>query len=175
MNPPLLVTPYIIVRGRSEWNTAEWDQIARCAAVTGRVVLNLEPGETYWNGPTKQVELQSWYLGPMRARVQALAPAARLELCAIPRQWVVDALGGVASIGGWLQATQSASWECYDAVAPDLDVALAMARVKQWADQTGFHGGAHFRIPLVQRSRIQAWANTEYASNGLQVWHLDGD
>jgi len=175
MNPPLIVTPYVIVRGRAEWNTAEWDQIARCAAVTGRVVLNLEPGEAYWNGPTRLIELQSWYLGPLRARLQALAPTARVELCAIPRQWVIDELGGVATLGAWLSAAQSASWECYDAIAPDLDVAKAISRVDGWAAQTGLTRGRHYRIPLVQRSRIQAWANTEYAADGMQVWHLDGD
>ncbi len=170
LDPPLVVTPYVVVRGRPEWNEAEWEQIAACADVADRVVLNLEPGSQYWNGPKDPTGVREQYLEPMLERVRSRAPRAKLELCAIPRQWVVDELGGRESLRAWLESVSSASWECYDAAAPDLDVGKSLTRVTGW----GGHETA-YRIPVVQRSRIAAWADTPLCRPGFQVWHLDGD
>ena len=168
----LLVTPYVIVRGRAEWNAGEWAQIAACAEITGRVVLNLEDGPRYWNGPTRAWALAAEYLAPLRERLPA---GAQLELCAIPRNHVVHSLGGPAAIAAWLSLCTSCSWECYDAIAPDLDVAASMERVAGWFNLAGVALRPEYFIPLVQRSRIGDWAPTIYAAHGLQVWHLDGD
>lgn len=177
----LEVVPYVIVRGRPSWRTAEWVQIAECAAVASRTVLNLEPGDHYWDGPTQVGQLDQDYLQPLRQRIDARAPGAPLELCAIPRERVINELGGRATIRAWLRAAQSASWECYDAASPHrdgetyecLDVAHSMQRVENWLPEELRR--SEYRIPLVQRSRIHAWSDTEYAAAGLQVWHLDGD
>lgn len=188
LRPALHVVPYVVIRGRPEWREAELQQVAECAVAARRVILNLEPGSYYWNGPTTARQLQEEYIGPMWDRIRAAFgpdPAWRkvfLEVAAIPRQWVVDALGGDdddpairSTLEAWVEGCQGMSWECYDAIAPDLDVAGSMARVYRWLGDTSKAGRASFRIPIVQRSRIQAWAHTGYARYGLEVWHLDGD
>lgn len=188
LRPRLLVTPYVVVRGRAEWNEAEREQVAACAAATGRVVLNLEPGDHYWGGPTQPSLLRQDYLAPLEARLRQALRAARrrtasVELCAIPRRAAIEALGGVEAITAWLEFCAlfhgSAAWETYDAASPHadgetwecLDVAHAFARL----EALGVWGDPQWRIPVVQRSRVAAWARTAYARRGLQVWHLDGD
>lgn len=178
LRPRLWVTPYVVVRGRPQWDAAEWRQIAECAAVTGRVVLNLEDGPQYWNGDTDPDLLRANYLEPLAATVRSIGAQAgrlghrvHLQLCAIPRAWSVASLGGVDAINAWLSYCRSAAWECYDAAAPDLDVALSMERL----EQLGVWGDPQWRIPVVNRSRIDAWACSPRARRGLQVWHLDGD
>ena len=172
LSPKLTVTPYIVLRGRPAWNDAEWAQIAACAEVAGRVVLNLEEGPAYWNGPTDAEALTREYILPLKAR---LPEKASLELCCIPRQWVIDALGGRDCLIAWAYACQSASWEAYDAVAPDLDVAASMGRVMSWLEPTDRMWKPRYYTPLVQRSRIDAWAQTGYCKHGMQVWWIDGD
>jgi hypothetical protein len=171
------VVPYIVVRGRADWRGAEHQQIVECAAVARRVVLNLEEGASYWNGPTNQQELQETWIWPLEEALRRTprARTAEIEICAIPRRWVVDALGGLPCLAAWLAFARRASWECYDAIADDLDVAASIARVTSWGAETGWGKQPRFKIPVVQRSRIEAWAGTKYARYGLEVWHLDGD
>lgn len=164
----LRVVPYFIVRGKAEWNPSEWQQIADCASITGKVVLNLEPGAEYWNGPTSPNNLRGGYLEPLQ---RMLPPNAELELACIPRVWVFQTLGGAAAINTWLTFCKWASWECYDAVANDLRVDDSMAVL----DQLEVPNEPNYRIPIVQRSRIEYWAESEFCANGMEVWHLDGD
>lgn len=167
----LAVTPYVVVRGRAEWREAEIEQIAQCAAAAGRVVLNLEDGLAYWNGPTDTVALRELYLLPMLRRVQELAAGATVQLTVIPRAWVLDALGGPDAIREWLRFCNGCSWECYGMAARDLLVDAAVPRVRalfpDWPD-------CYF-VPLVQRGELARWAGTEWAAAGIEVWHLDGD
>lgn len=187
LRPRLYVTPYVVVRGRPDWNQAEWTQIAACAAVAKRVVLNLEDGPAYWGGPTDPESLRAEYLWPLAYAIREAETVGRrrvsVELCAIPRLGVLEHLGGVPAILTWLefcaQFRGSASWECYDAASPHrdgeryecLDVAHSFERL----EGAGVWGDAQWRIPVVQRSRIGAWASTKHARRGLQVWHLGGD
>lgn len=191
MRPRLYVTPYIVVRGQWEWKEAEWSHIATCLATCGKVVLNLEDGAQYWNGPTDAAALRAEYLEPLQARLSGwggLKPDAagrfNLELCCIPRSYVLRALGGVLAINTWLDYCRSASWECYDELSPHpggdsgaaecLEPVHAFERLEAlgvWGDERRNPR----RIPVVQRSRIGAWASHPVARRGLQVWHLDGD
>lgn len=175
LKPKLKVTPYVVVRGREEWNEAEWRQIAEAAFVNNRVALNLEDGAPYWNGPTNAERLREEYLRPMMRVLRSVAPYARVQVTAIPREWVVDDLGGPACIRSWLDVATEASWECYGLVASDLLVDRAMARVRGWLDGCGCFEKPRYRVPLVQRGEIDRWAGTEYTAAGLEVWHLDGD
>jgi hypothetical protein len=166
----LVVTPYITIRGRPEWLSGELTQIAECAAVSERVILNLEPGAEFWNGPTSPIWVSNNYIKPL----SKLLPAnAAIELAAIPRDWVFRALGGVDTMDAWLSGCKYASWECYDGVATDLRVDDSFARLSRWLGPD--YQSANYRIPIVQRNRCAYWAATEYAANGLEVWHLDGD
>ena len=172
----LKVTPYVVIRGRPEWNDAEWQQIAQCVQVCRRVVLNLEPGDEYWNGPTDPTDLNNNYIAPMWNAIQAVVTrrqlgVAQLELACIPRQSAVDTLGGVPCLQAWQQGVNAMSWECYDATAPDLAVDASIARVQAWLPNLS----KGFYRPIVQQSRIDAWSHTKYADSGLEVWHLDGD
>lgn len=168
------IVPYVVVRGRPEWNDAEHKQIAEIAVATRHVVLNLECGDWYWNGPTNPDVLRAEYLEPLRNRIKDAFggdPAWRyvkLEVTAIPRQWVVNELGGQEALVAWAKYAKAMSWECYDAIADDLGVADSLYRVSQWLPGKS----ASFRIPLVQKSRIPVWA--PYFPT-LEVWHLDGD
>ncbi len=175
MRPKLTVTPYIALRGGAAWQESEWNQIAACAAVTGRVVLNLEPGGSYWLGQTDPDALTQEYLLPLEARLADVAPRARLHLTAIPRRWCFDELGGAATMTSWLYACYSASWECYGDVAPDLRVDVAIPRAKAMLAEVGVMLPARYYYPLVQRSEIGRWASTPWARYGLECWHLDGD
>ena len=171
---PLRVTPWVVIRGRPEWNEGEWALIAQCAEVAGRVVLDWEPREPnglYWNGPTEPAALLDQYIEPLLRRVRARAPAADLELDTLPRKSDAQKLGGQAVVKTFLQHVSSASWQCYDLLDPrGMNVAAAMAQVNAWAPP-----GWQFRIPVVQRSRIGAWADTPFCAHGMEVWHLDGD
>ena len=175
MRPKLAVTPYVVVRGGAAWQEAEWDQIAACAAVTGRVVLNLEPGGMYWLGQTDPDTLTQEYLLPLEARLAGVAPRAKLHLTAIPRRWCFDELGGATTMTSWLYACYSASFECYGDIAPDLRVDVAIPRAKAMLAEVGVTLPARYYYPLVQRSEIARWASTSWARYGLEVWHLSGD
>jgi hypothetical protein len=138
-------------------------------------VLNLEPRgvsngkEFYWNGPTDPRGVRDQYLSPLLQH----APREALELACIPRDWVIGALGGPETLRTWLEHVGSASWECYDVIAPqDLNPDVAMPRVERCMPSVA---GPDFRIIIVQQSRIDAWAGGHWAVPGLQVWHLDGD
>lgn len=188
LRPPLRVTGYVVLRGFRAWRDDELNQIAACVSATGRVVLNLEPGDHYWRGPTVPSLLRQEYLEPLAERIRAAMRSSKrrvasVELCAIPRRAAIEALGGVEAIIAWLefcaQFRGSAAWETYDAVSPHrdnewyecLDVAHAFSRL----EALGIWGDPQWRIPVVQRSRLPVWAATPYARRGIQVWHLGGD
>lgn len=157
------VIPYYVVRGRDAWRTAEISQIQQCAHAASRVVLNLEPGASYFNGQPTVDWVNRWFdeldLDP-----------AKLELCAIPRAWCGQYLGGPAVMQAWLTHVSRASWECYDSAAADLSPDTAIDLVRNWgADRP------ELQVIVVQRSRISAWADSPLASGGMEVWHLDGD
>jgi hypothetical protein len=170
----LHVIPYVVIRGKPAWDQDEWNQITDCARLADRVVLNLEPGAQYWDGPTAQQELFDQYINPLLDQLSTL-PSYQLEVCMIPRQWTQDVLGGEPCWAAWVSKAQRVSYECYDATAADLDVAASIARVQQWAADTGWGGNPEDLIPVVQQSRIGAWATTSYCKHGFEVWHLDGD
>lgn len=173
LRPRLNVVPYVVVRGRADWNEAEWEQIAACAREAGEVVLNLEPGSAYWAGPTDAAELTAEYILPLKARLAGIK--AKLRLAAIPRAWVFDALGGAATMVAWLYACDSASWECYGMVADDLLVDRAIPRVRAMLAAVGVQLPARYYSPIVQRGEIGTWVGTPWARYSLEVWHLDGD
>lgn len=158
------VIPYVVVRGRDEWLQAELAQIRACAAVAERVVLNLEPGASYFNGTPTVDWVNAWF-GNLGLK------ASQLELCAIPRSWCAQQLGGPAVMQAWLAHVSRASWECYDAAAADLapDVAIERCASPWGADVPDK------QVIVVQRSRIGAWCETQLAAAGMEVWHLDGD
>jgi hypothetical protein len=158
------VVPYVVVRGRAEWLGAELEQVAACARVAQRVVLNLEPGASYFNG-TPTLDWVNAYFARLGV------DRAKLELCAIPRSIATAYLGGPAVMHAWLASAIRASWECYDAAAPDLSPDRALQLVDQW----GAPPGPQYRVPVVQRSRIGAWCDSELAGGGMEVWHLDAD
>jgi hypothetical protein len=172
----LKVTPYFIVRGKPAWVPGEVDTIVQAAVAAGRVVLNLEPGAQYWNGPTDAQAVAASYLDPLRRLIRERGGEnVTVEVAGIPRQWVVDALGGDNAMNVWAEHAERMSWECYDKSAADLDVALSMDRVREWLSDVPNAQGIEYRIPIVQQSRIAAWAGTHYADGGLEVWFLNGD
>jgi hypothetical protein len=184
----LNVVPYVIIRGRPEWREAEFAQIAECAVACRRVILNLEPGSHYWNGPTTAEALLEEYIRPMWDRIRAAFgpdPSWKkvfVQLGYIPRQWVVDALGGddndrniLSTLDAWVENVGGISWETYDGIAHDLCVADSMARVDYWLADTKKARRTAFKVPIVQRNRIHVWAHSSFAAHGLEVWHLDGD
>lgn len=158
------LVPWVVLRGRPEWEEGEQEIIRQCVEVTGACGLNLEPGDAYWNGPTDPGAVAEWIdrLG--------LAPDL-LWLVAIPRTTAVTALGGQATMRVWLGRVAGASWECYDATAADLSPDLALPRVNFWEATAN----PWKRIPIVQRSRIGAWKDSHWAEMALQCWTLDGD
>lgn len=158
------VVPWVVVRGRPEWAEGEYNVIRACAGISGACVLNLEPGPSYWNGPTEPGLIAEWI-----DRI-GLTPE-QLWLTAIPRHSAVAELGGPQAMAAWLERVGGASWECYDATASDLNPDLALPRVGAW-DSTD---NPWKRIPIVQRSRIGAWADSAWTDLALQVWHLGGD
>lgn len=160
------VVPYVVVRGRAAWNTAEWAQVAACVRAAGRCILNLEPGAQYWNGGTTPEAIDRYMDGVNAAG----APDTALELCAIPRTAQVNELGGPAALGTWLDRVARASWECYeDSPAPALAPGYAIPNVVQPLTSDPLK-----QIPLVQRSMIGRYADSEWTANGCEVWHLDG-
>ncbi len=171
----LTVTPYFVIRGKPEWIPAEITQIAAAAGAAGRLVLNLEPGNQYWDGPTDAPTLTTTYLAPLKAAILAASPDCVIEVAGIPRQWCVDTLGVANTLDAWAIFANRMAWECYDSEAPDLDVAASMDRVRVWLAPVGSAQGEGYHIPIVQRSRIGAWAGTPYASAGVEVWCLDSD
>jgi len=160
----LRVVPYVVVRGRADWLDAELAQVEACARVAERVVLNLEPGASYFNG-TPTLDWVNGYFARLGVASE------KLELCAIPRTLAASYLGGPAVMQSWLAHASRASWECYDAAAADLSPDRALQLVDQW----GAPAGQQYRVPVVQRSRIGAWCDTELAAGGMACWHLDGD
>jgi hypothetical protein len=167
----LRITPYVVVRGRAEWLPHEQLMIRQCVDVADRCVLNVEPGAPYWNGPNDPRYI--------RAYLAAIGVAAeRLEVCLIPRANQVAELGGAACIQAWTDPSLvgGASWETYDGIAPgsgptSLRPDVAIPRLLAW----GVPDDPCYRVCIVQRNRIAAWADSEWASQGLEVWHLDGD
>lgn len=99
------LVPYVVIRGRPEWRQAEQEQIRQCVFAAGMCILNLEPGPEYWNGPTDTIGVQAWF-GELNV------PAERLWLCAIPRQWCVNTLGGDDVMRLWTANVAGVSWEC---------------------------------------------------------------
>ena len=159
------VVPYVVVRGRADWLGAELVQVAACARVAERVVLNLEPGAQFYFNGVPSVEWVNAYFDRLGLG------SSKLELCAIPRTLAASYLGGPAVMQAWLAHASRASWECYDAAAADLSPDRALQLVEQW----GAPPGPQYRIPVVQRSRVGAWCDSELAGGGMEVWHLDGD
>jgi hypothetical protein len=178
----LTVTPYFVIRGKPAWVPSEIEQIVQAAEVAGRVVLNLEPGAMYWNGPTDAEAVAAGYLRPLRQLLAERAPGAVIELAAIPRQWVIDSLGGddddpgtVSALEAWMEHVDAMSWETYGDAARDLRPDLAMARVERWQADTPRAGDPAFRIPIIQRSMIAGWVGTPECAGGVEIWHLDGN
>jgi hypothetical protein len=94
-----------------------------------------------------------------------------LELCAIPRWTQINELGGKATLQAWLDRVARASWECYeDAPAPQLAPGYAIPNVVRQLSTNPNHA-----IPLVQRSMIGRYADSEWVVPGCEVWHLDGN
>lgn len=158
------VVPWVVVRGRPEWAEGEYEMIRACSEIAGSCVLNLEPGRQYWVGPTDPEGVAEWIdrigVGP-----------ESLWLTAIPRHSATAELGGPETMRAWLDRVGGASWECYDATAPDLAPDLALPRVDAW----DLSMSPWRRIPVIQRSRLNTWADTEFANLALQCWHLGGD
>jgi hypothetical protein len=167
----LRITPYVVVRARSAWIAGEQQMIRQCVRVAGRCVLNVEPGAPYYNGPNDPGFIRGYLAGI------GVDPST-LEVCLIPRQTQIDELGGPACIQAWTDPTLvgGASWETYDGVAPgtgadSLRPDVAIPRLDQW----GVPPDLRYRLCVVQRNRIGAWAETIWAAQGLEAWHLDGD
>lgn len=99
------VVPWVVLRGRPEWSEGEYEMIRACAAATGSCALNLENGPEYWNGPTDAGQVGEWI-----DRIGVASSA--LWLTAIPRQSVVNELGGNETMAMWLSKVSGASWEC---------------------------------------------------------------
>jgi hypothetical protein len=177
LRPALKVTPYFVIRGRPQWIAEEHQKIALAASITGRVVLNLEEGERYWNGPTDPEQLRCEYLDPLARMIRTLAPRRRvqIQIGAIPREWVVRELGGDPAIDEWARFAGAMSWECYGAAARDLMPDVAMARVRQWLSDVPKAKGPAYYVPIVQRSMIAQWAGSPECRDGMEVWHLGGD
>ena len=174
LRPPLRVTPYVNVRGRAEWNEAEWDQIVDCARAARRVILNVEPGDQFWNGPTDQGELQEVYTDPLSERLRREAPGAWVEVAMVPLPGFVARLGGVGCLAAWMSLANHASWECYEQINQDLAPDQSIPRVRGWAAETGWGQGARYEFPIVDPVAVGKWANSTYGRYGLGVWHLDG-
>lgn len=180
-------TPYVVLRSNESFGplTTEWEFIYQCAQATPHhwVVCNLEPGLLYWNGPVDLPSLDDHYIGPMWEYLKQRCQddgwdvsAIHLEVTCIPRQGVINQLGGDEVMRHWLQGMNSASWECYGIIAPgespdSLTVDAAIPRVDAWAPDTR----GRWRIPLVQRDEVQTWYRERWARYGMQVWHLDGN
>lgn len=160
----LKVVPYVVVRGRFEWEAQEHEQIRACVRATGACVLNLEPGAPYWNGPVTSTGVQNWFN-------RLAVPPENLFLTAIPRHSAVMSLGGWETMRTWVWNVGGVSWECYGAIADDLRVDQAIPRVREMLP--GY--GPWYFVPVVNRSEIVEWAGTTYAEPALQVWYLDGD
>lgn len=158
------VVPYVVVRGRPEWQAAEQQQIRECVQATGHCILNLESGGAYWNGPTDPGGVQAWF-------DQLGVDPARLWLTTIPRYWVLEELGGVETLKVWMRNCAGTSWECYGAIAPDLKADVAIPRMQQLFGEFG----PWYFIAAVNRSEIATWAGTPYATPALQAWQLYGD
>lgn len=159
------VIPYVVIRGRNEWNEQEWTQIAQIGRACGRVILNLEPGVEYWNGPTDVQGVSRWW-DNLRARTGD----AVLEVACIPRASVARAFGGTNVMAEWIRRADRFTWECYDAIASDLGPE-SLKLVKDWYPDAG----PEKLIPIVQRNRIRAWSGLPQSGYGMQVWHLDGN
>lgn len=168
------VAPYVVVRGRPEWNAIEWEQIGACAAEAGKVVLNLEPpggGRFYWNGPTTPAYIQQYCDGFREAMQRHGAASADVSLCYIPRRGQVDELGGDAALRVWIRNVTMASGECYeDAPAPALAPGYAIPNI-----MARYSEDPRKLIPCVQRSMIGRYADSAWAAAGMEVWHLDGN
>ncbi len=110
----LNVIPYVVIRGRPEWDDAEHQQIVDCCQVAQRCILNLEPGAQYWDGPIDQQQLFNEYINPLldRLNISLGANNWQLEVCMIPRQWTQDVLGGEPAWAAWVSKVQRVSYEC---------------------------------------------------------------
>lgn len=158
------LVPWVVLRGRPEWEAGEFEVIRDCTRISGACALNLEPGDSYWNGPTTPGAVSEW-LGRLGVARDSL------WLTAIPRTTATDALGGPETMKAWLAGVAGASWECYDATSMDLSPDLALPRVAAWnTDASPWK-----QIPIVQRSRIGAWQDSHWATLAMQVWTLGGD
>jgi hypothetical protein len=170
------ISPYIVVRrtgnvAGQDWTVPEQQQIRDCVRVAGRCVLNVEPGAPYDNGPKNPSAIRAYLSG-------IGVPPDTLEFCSIPRYTQVAELGGVDCLLAWTDPSLvgSASWETYDATAgfsgpTSLIPSEAIPRLDKW----GVAAGPQYRICVVQRSRIDAWAQSIWCAQGMQVWFMDGD
>lgn len=179
-SPPVWVTPYFVVRARPEWLADEIETIADCAAVTRRVVLNLEPGAPYYNGQTDPTWINENYIGPLWEAIEGKTDGGQgveLEIASIPRDIQVNELGGVDCFGAWAGGATSFSWECYCLIPfsqPEYSLCpdIALPRTNNYV---GHPRQYKFHIPIVQKDDINNWASRYHRSLGMQVWHLDGN
>lgn len=165
------ITPYVVVRGRTTWVGPEQDHMRTCAQVAGSVLLNVEPGAPYWNGPNDPGFIRGYIKGTG-------LPKEKIRVCLIPRQGQVNELGGAECIAAWTDSTLvgGASWETYGVTAgisgpSSLLVNEAIPRLDGW----GVSAEPQYRIPVVQRSERHRWAETPWCAAGMEVWYLDGD
>lgn len=166
------VNPYVNVRGRPAWMEGEWRQICEIMLQgVGRVILNLENGSEFWNGPTDPDGVQRWWDGLYRTSDEmGLGDRLKTEIATIPRPSVYRALGGSETMRTWLKNADMASWECYDGVASDLGPA-SLLTVNPLAPDDG----PQWRIPICQRNRMEVWSRMDLTNYGMEVWYLDGN
>ena len=168
LRPKLHVVPYVVLRGRPEWREAEIQQIADCSYCE-RVILNLEPGEAYWNGPTDPAGINDF----MMSVREAVTNFNDIELAVIPRLSAIQALGGLETFHTWLNWADAVSWECYGKIAPDLHIEKAMRRIHEWFPGNPYQWGPEYRIPIIEAAEISdGWLDIFYTDGGIQIWHL---
>jgi hypothetical protein len=172
LRPKLHVIPYVVLRGRPEWREAELQQIADCA-YCDRVILNLEPGDAYWNGPLDPAGVSEFIQGLEWSRHLAGGKHVPLELCVIPRHSAINVLGGYETFHAWLNSVDSVSWECYGKTADDLNIEKVMHRLEQWFPGNPYAWDEKYRIPVIEAAEIaDGWLDSSYAKHGIEVWHL---
>jgi hypothetical protein len=161
----------VVVRARPAWIADEQAMIRDCVRVAGRCVLNVEPGDPYYNGPDDPGFIRGYLAG-------IGVPASALEVCLIPRFTQVAELGGVECLQAWTDPALvgRASFETYGLAAPgpgisSLQVDVAIPRLDGW----GVPPGLNYRIPVVQRDERDVWAPTIWAAGGLELWWLDSN
>lgn len=164
------VIPFVNCRGQQEWNLAEWRQYALLAANFERVVLNLEPGNQFWDNPrAREVAWHvAWWEGLRRE-----SPTGVFELAAIPRVAQITELGGVPALKVWMTECKYASWECYAnqdrLLRPDIALPLIASSFQETNPDK--------LIPICVWSGFEWWAknDAQHVRDRLEVWTINAD